>query len=213
MATNSAQNSSLTALLNYEIAEYVLSCLDFADLLRSRGVCTRWQTLTTRSEVLRHTLFLESNVINSVRRDTSKQLLGQPGEMVTGTRRSRAEQSLRLNPLIKYTGREDSLHFACQISLRPSDVKRMLSWPDGLWQNMLVSFPPPERVNIRVGGARWSIDSAEIEDPKGIRLGTMVHRMLALLKADDGVEWRGDTIGSKLEIVGLMVHIYGLGRI
>ena len=70
-----------------------------------------------------------------------------------------------------------------------------------------MSIPPPRKVVIRIGGARWSGDYGTIENQAGIRLGEVRSRMLALLRIKGGLELKEDLM-RKVEMLGLRVHIY-----
>lgn len=193
MADPNITRESSSVLTTYELVEHILSYLDFLDLIRAHQVCQQWRNIAVRAQLLRYHLYLEPH---SYEKDSS-----------TSTVMRKVGRTLRPNPILSYSPRHGFTNFPCEISLRYNDVVRMLKWQSGIWQDMLMSIPPPRKVVIRIGGARWSGDYDTITNESGIRLGEVRSSMLGLLKAKNGDELKEDLM-RKVEMLGLRVHIY-----
>ena len=210
MEVNRKHNASSTVLATYELVENILSFLDFVDLIRARQVCRHWRSIASRSHVLRHKLFLESNIDENQQLRVTRLVIQPQLNSFEGKERrlSRSSTAAQLNPLLRPSARRDFINFPSEILLRYHDVLRMLSWSEGLWESMLLSIPPPQKVTIRIGGARWSGDFSAIDEPGGVCLGKVRERMLSLLRSNSGLEWKEELIRRRVEMLGLNVHIY-----
>lgn len=198
-ATHNTSKSS-RVLANYELVEHILSYLDFLDLIHAYQVSKQWRSIAIRSQLLRHHLYLELRSHDSTPRQWRSDRSSSGIARIIG-------RPLNANPILRYSPRFGFDAFPCEISLRYNDVVRMLNWQSGIWEDMLMSIPPPRKVVIRIGGARWSGDYGTIENQAGIRLGEVRSRMLALLRVKGGLELKEDLM-RKVEMLGLRVHIY-----
>lgn len=200
MEDSSITRDSSSVLATYELVENILSYLDFLDLIHAYQVCRQWRNLATRSQTLRYHLFLEP-------KGYEKDPLNRNHDISTSVVRRKPPRTISPNPILRFHPRNGFYGFPCEISLRYNDVVRMLNWHSGLWEDMLISIPPPRKVVIRIGGARWSGDYDTIVNEGGIRLGDLRRSMLGLLRVKNRLELKEDLM-RKVEMLGLRVHVY-----
>lgn len=185
MDVTDANPASKKVLAISELLENILSHLPLKDVLHAQQIYRQWHNLITHSIVLLRQSFLEPVTRESCKlmrltpalMDGLQDWIAWPGERIILQPREKYPKLRRyvmLNPLVSHAvipRRElRRLPWTCQIEYR--DVKRMLSWHKGQWEETFITQPPTKKLLFSSSGG--SSDATMIEGPVGIRLGAVV---------------------------------------
>lgn len=178
-----------------ELLENVLFYLPMKDLIHAQKVCQQWRNVVQKSKALRQHLYLEPQPVT-----THPEACSCPDKATWTTVNSFMPMGKHAidrlpHPFLQdlYEPRSHGEDYS-SLWFEREDIVRILSWPSGTWEDMLVLQPPPKRVLLRTPSLTKDIAFIGIiemiEEPTGVRLGQIVRAMRAQF-SNSGRVWCG----------------------